>query len=129
MELLPVALRGALVRAGAASRAFNLTVSSVHGPRGVLSVLGARMDEIYPVIPIADRHTLSIGMLRYRDHLHFGVYADPDALPEVARLPHLLAREVRALRASGAHPPTPERESRPGYDVPSARRGAARLAG
>jgi diacylglycerol O-acyltransferase len=125
-ELLPGALRGALLRAGASSRAFNLTVSSVRGPGGVLSVLGARMDEIYPAIPIADQHTLSIGMLRYRDHLHFGVYADPDALPEVARLPLLLAREVRALRTSLDHPPSPEGDPRTGHDARVAQQSAAR---
>jgi diacylglycerol O-acyltransferase len=129
VELLPGALRGVLLRAGASSRAFNLTVSSVRGPSGVLSVLGAPMDEIYPVIPIVEQHTLSIGMLRYRDHLHFGVYADPDALPEVARLPHLLAREVRALR--GSVKPVPPLQPEPGlaYGARSGWHAAGRLAG
>ncbi len=98
LTLVPHALRGAVLRAGAASRAFNLTISSVRAPRGALSILGARVEEIYPVIPIAEQHTLSIGMLTYDDHLHFGAYADPDALPEVTRLPQLLAQEVRALQ-------------------------------
>jgi hypothetical protein len=37
-------------------------------------------------------------MLSYRRHLHFGLYADPDALPDAAHLPELLADEVRTLR-------------------------------
>lgn len=103
---LPSLLRGLVMRAGASSRAFNLTVSNVRGPRIALSVLGARLDEIFPVVPIAEQHALSIGMLSYREHLHFGVHADPDALPHVTRLPHLFEQEVRALQ-----PPTPARST------------------
>ncbi|MGH2840878.1 MAG: WS/DGAT domain-containing protein, partial [Solirubrobacteraceae bacterium] len=119
--LLPGALRGVALRAGAASRAFNLTVSNVRGPRRAMSVLGARAEEIYPVIPIAEQHALSIGMLSYRDHLHFGVYADPDALPHITRLPHLFAQEVRALRPQ-TPPPLPTKRAAP--RAPRVRQGA-----
>ena len=98
VSLLPSVLRGMLVRAGASKRSFNLTVSSIPGPRDALFMLGARLEEIYPVVPIAEEHALSIGMLSYRRHLHFGLYADPDALPDAAHLPDLLADEVRTLR-------------------------------
>ena len=95
--LLPFAMRGVLIRA-ASSRRFNLTVSNVRGPRDPLSVLGARIDEIYPVVPISAQNTLSIGMLSYDEHMHFGVFADPEALPDATRLPDLLAGELRALQ-------------------------------
>jgi hypothetical protein len=39
-------------------------------------------------------------MVRYRNELFFGCYADPDALPEVHELPALLAAELRALAAA-----------------------------
>jgi hypothetical protein len=39
---------------------------------------------------------------RYRDELFIGSYADPRALPEVERLPELLAAEVDALAGRGA---------------------------
>lgn len=94
--LLPSGLRRALLRA-AAPGAFNLSVSSIPGPRKPLYMLGACLDEVYPVVPIAEEQALSIGMLRYHDHLHFGLHADPDALPQAARLPELIADEVRAL--------------------------------
>ena len=48
---------------------------------------GAKLREAYPVVPLAEGHTLSIGMFSYRDWMHFGLYADPEALPEVRRLP------------------------------------------
>jgi WS/DGAT/MGAT family acyltransferase len=95
--LLPGALRAPVLRAVQPSR-FNLTISSVPGPPSALFMHGTRLDELYPVIPIAEQQTLSIGMLPYQGHLHFGLYADPDALPEAARLAELIDAELRALR-------------------------------
>lgn len=99
--LVPQPVRGAIVRAGASRQAFNLTVSNLSGPPQPLYMLGARLEEVYPVIPIAEGHRLSVGMLSYCDHLHFGLSADPHALPQVARLPDLLDGEVRALADGG----------------------------
>jgi hypothetical protein len=36
-------------------------------------------------------------MVRYRQELFFGCYADPDALPEVHRLPALIEAELQEL--------------------------------
>ena len=96
LSLMPSGLRGMVLRA-ASEGSFNLTVSSIPGPRRPLHLLGARLDEIYPVVPVAPDQALSIGMFRYYHHLHFGLHADPDAFPEAARLPELIADEVRAL--------------------------------
>jgi diacylglycerol O-acyltransferase len=42
-------------------------------------------------------------MVRYRQELFFGCYADPDALPEVHRLPALIEAELRALGRAATH--------------------------
>ena len=110
-SLLPSALRAPVLRAAQPGR-FNLTISSVPGPPSALFMHGARLDELYPVIPIAEDQTLSIGMLPYQGHLYFGLYADPDGLPEATRLAELIDEELRALRSSRAdarpaHPPLP----------------------
>jgi hypothetical protein len=47
---------------------------------------GGRVQSIYPVIPIPDRHALSIGVMTYDSGAHFACYADPSALPGVERL-------------------------------------------
>ncbi|MEA2143013.1 MAG: diacylglycerol O-acyltransferase / wax synthase [Solirubrobacteraceae bacterium] len=110
--LLPSALRAPVLRAVQPGR-FNLTISSVPGPPSALFMHGARLDELYPVIPIAEDQTLSIGMLPYEGHLYFGLYADPDGLPEATRLAELIDEELRALRRSAslraidAPPPLP----------------------
>ncbi len=103
LGLLPSALRTPVLRAVAPGR-FNLTISSVPGPRRALSMHGARIDEIYPVIPMTEDQTLSIGMLAYNGHLQFGLYSDPDALPQATRLAELIDDELRALRRARRSP-------------------------
>ena len=87
---------GPAARIAASPRVFNLTVSNVPG-RGSLYMLGAELREAYPVVPVAEGHALSIGMFSYRDHMFFGLYSDPEALPDAERLPGLLNAEIRAL--------------------------------
>lgn len=107
LSLLPSPLRAPVLRA-VAPRRFNLTISSVPGPRSAMFMHGARIEEIYPVIPMAEEQMLSIGMLAYNDHLHFGLYSDPDALPQATRLAELIDGELRALlRARRPRPPLP----------------------
>jgi len=107
LSLLPSPLRAPVLRAVAPGR-FNLTISSVPGPRSALFIQGSQLEEIYPVIPLAEEQTLSIGMLAYNGHLHFGLYSDPDALPQATRLAELIDDELRAmLRARRPRPPLP----------------------
>jgi WS/DGAT/MGAT family acyltransferase len=98
--LIPAWLRSPVVRGLASPRVFNLTVSQSPAPRDALHMLGCEMQEVYSVVPIADRHALAIGMIRYRRELFFGCYADPDALPEIHELPGLLEAEVLGLGAA-----------------------------
>jgi WS/DGAT/MGAT family acyltransferase len=95
--LLPTPLRSRAAKAMATPRQFNLTVSQSPAPRGSLYLLGCELEEVYSVVPIAQGHALAIGMVRYRQELFFGCYADPDALPEVHRLPALIAAELQEL--------------------------------
>ena len=107
--LVPPALRTPVVRALASSRQFNLTVSQSPAPRGSLYLLGCELEEVYSVVPIAQGHGLAIGMVRYRQELFFGCYADPDFLAEVHELPGLLAGELEALAAAAGRPAVAKR--------------------
>jgi WS/DGAT/MGAT family acyltransferase len=100
--LLPAPLRSPIAKAMASARVFNLTISQAPGPRGAVHVLGWAAEEVYSVVPFAERHALAIGMLRYGKELFIGCYADPDALPEVHQLPTLLKAQLRAL-GRGTH--------------------------
>lgn len=101
LGLLPDPLRTGAARMVGSKRVYNLTVSNIPGPRFPLWVLGAQLREAYPVVPIAEDHALSIGIFGYRDHLHFGLYAHPEALPDVRGLPDALNAAVLVLARYG----------------------------
>jgi diacylglycerol O-acyltransferase len=103
--LLPAPLRSPAAKVMATPRQFNLTVSQSPAPRGSLYLLGCALEDVYSVVPITQGHALAIGMVRYRQELFFGCYADPDALPEIHQLPALIETELRELghEATRAH--------------------------
>ena len=103
--LLPTPLRSPVAKAMATPRQFNLTVSQSPAPRGSLYLLGCELEDVYSVVPLAQGHALAIGMVRYRQELFFGCYADPDALPEVHELPALIEAEVHALGRAATRAP------------------------
>ena len=70
----------------ASPRVFNLVVSNIPGPRLPLYMLGCELEEVYPVVPLADGHALSIGMTTVQGEACFGLYADREALPDADRL-------------------------------------------
>ena len=97
LGLLPDPLKNRAAQLASSPRVFNLTVSNIPGPRVPVYMLGAKLNEAYPVVPLAEQHALSIGMFSYMDDLLFGLYADPAVLPEVSRLPEYLHAEITAL--------------------------------
>jgi hypothetical protein len=78
-------------------RAFNLTVSNIPGPSEPLYMLGCPLAEAYPVVPIADRHALSIGVTTVGDGAYFGLYACPEALPQGDWLAGAIDRSIDEL--------------------------------
>jgi WS/DGAT/MGAT family acyltransferase len=101
---LPAPLKQAAAQLAASPRMYNLTVSNVPGPRVPVYLLGAELEEAYPVIPLADDHALAIGIFTYCDRAFFGAYADPQALPDVDLMPQALAAAIAELRERIASP-------------------------
>jgi diacylglycerol O-acyltransferase len=82
VKYLPRMAQHALTRRIASPRTFNLTVSNIPGPREPMYMLGCELEAAYPVVPIADKHALSIGMTTIRDQACFGLYAASETLPD-----------------------------------------------
>ncbi|HET8672084.1 MAG TPA: wax ester/triacylglycerol synthase family O-acyltransferase [Thermoleophilaceae bacterium] len=97
LGFLPDPLKGVAARFAASPRAYNVTISNIPGPKEPLYMLGARLEEAYPIVPLSEEHALSVGVFGYNGHAHFGFYADPRALPDVAELPAAIDAEIRAL--------------------------------
>ncbi len=100
---LPGVLKTPAARLVGSKRVYNLTVSNIPGPRFPVYMAGAKLDHAYPVVPLAEGHALSIGMFSYRESICFGLYADPEALPEVRRLPAALDIALSELRGGRPH--------------------------
>src|SRR6476469_8519498 len=71
-------------------RLFNVVVTNVPGPQFPLYAAGARMLEMYPVVPLAAGQALSIGLTSYDGGVFFGLNADRDAMYDVEVLGSLL---------------------------------------
>jgi diacylglycerol O-acyltransferase len=82
----PRMLQHAASHVVASPRVFNLVVSNIPGPRVPLYMLGCELKEVYPVVPLAEGHALSIGMTTVQRDACFGLYADREALPDADRL-------------------------------------------
>jgi hypothetical protein len=113
LGILPTALRRRAAHAFASPRAYNLVVSNIPGPADPVYMLGAQLEEAYPVVPLSERHALSIGIFSYREHLHFGIYADPMVLHDAAELPTALGMSFRALERGIARGPVRGRRGSP----------------
>ncbi len=100
----PPTLHSMAARAASAAsrRLFNLVVSNVPGPQHPLYASGARMLASYPVVPLARRQALSIGLTSYDGGVYYGLNADRDAMADLQVLadsiPEALAELVESVR-------------------------------
>lgn len=61
----------------------NVTTASIPGPTVRLYLAGARMIEVFPVLPLIANEPLGVGALSYAGALSIGVVADRDAYPDL----------------------------------------------
>ncbi|MCU1604768.1 MAG: Diacylglycerol O-acyltransferase [Modestobacter sp.] len=88
---------GARAASGLSRRLFNLVVTNVPGPQTPLYAGGARMVEVFPVVPLARGQGLAIGMTSYDGTVYVGLNADRDSLSDVDVLADLIEQEVAYL--------------------------------
>lgn len=96
-ERIPPVLHGLITRALDTTRLFNVTITNVPGPPVTLYAFGARMTDIWPLVPIAADHTLAVAIVSYEDALMFGVNADADALADADVLRDGIAAGLQTL--------------------------------
>ena len=74
---------GARLASQFSSQLYNVLVTNVPGPPRPLYALGARMLDMFPVVPLAGGQAVAIGITSYDGGVHYGLTADRDALPDV----------------------------------------------
>lgn len=88
---------GARVASGFTRRLFNLVVTNVPGPQFPLYAAGARMLEMYPVVPLAKGQAVSVGLTSYDGGVYYGLNADRDAMPDIDVLAGLIEESLAEL--------------------------------
>lgn len=73
-------------------KSFNLLLTNVPGPQFPLTLLGARLVELYPLAPLFKSQALSVAVFSYDGGLGWGLNADWTLVPDL----HLLADDLRA---------------------------------
>lgn len=74
--------------------------TNVPGPRQPLYVLGRRLVELLPYVPIAVRVRVGVAVMTYCDDVAFGITADYDNAPEVDLLARAIERVIADLAGS-----------------------------
>ena len=93
---------GARAVSGISRRIFNLVVTNVPGPQVPLYAAGARMLEMFPVVPLVAGQGLAVGITSYDGALCYGLNGDRDALADVDVLAQALDEALDELLATVA---------------------------
>lgn len=72
-----------LFRTAMRMRTYNLIITNVPGPPFPLYMLGARLDAIYPMVPLMQNQNLGIALFSYDGSVYWGFNADWESFPEV----------------------------------------------
>jgi diacylglycerol O-acyltransferase len=98
-------------------RFFNLVVTNVPGPQVPLYLLGRRLSEVFPMVPLAGRQALGVAIMSYDGSINFGLVGDYDALPDLDGLARDFEEALAELAALAgvtlerpAAPRRPDRE-------------------
>jgi len=62
-------------------RLFNLVVTNVPGPQFPLYMMGRRLLDVFPMVPLARRQALCVGIMSYDGSINFGLIGDYSAFP------------------------------------------------
>jgi hypothetical protein len=89
---------GARVASGLSRRVFNLVITNVPGPQNAMYAAGAQLAAVYPVIPLAKRQGLAIGLTSYRGEVFYGLNADREAMPDLDVLSECVVESLAELR-------------------------------
>jgi len=90
-------------------RFFNLVVTNVPGPQFPLYLLGRRMLDPFPMVPLAKNQGLGVALLSYDGAINFGVVGDYDLLWDIDDFADDLRESLAELAGiAGVNLTTPE---------------------
>jgi WS/DGAT/MGAT family acyltransferase len=87
-----------LIKFASHMEAFDLILTNIPGPQMPLYMMSARLESVYPVVPLMPRQTLGIALFSYDGSVFWGIQADREAFPDLPRFVADLEASYRALR-------------------------------
>ncbi|MEA2362904.1 MAG: diacylglycerol O-acyltransferase / wax synthase [Thermoleophilaceae bacterium] len=105
----PSTIMGQASRLMARQRFFNLVVTNVPGPQFPLYLLGRRMLDPFPMVPLAKNQGLGVALLSYDGAINFGIVGDFDLMWDLDEFAQDLRESLAELAVTaGVELSTPE---------------------
>jgi hypothetical protein len=102
-EFAPPVLLNPTAAINFSTRLFNMLVTNFPGPQVPFFVLGRELTAVYPIGFLAQNHALAVAMFSYNGHMHFGLLADRDTVPDLETIAGYMDECVQELLdAAGA---------------------------
>jgi diacylglycerol O-acyltransferase / wax synthase len=103
---------------------FNLVCTNVPGPQSPLYLLGHKLLDWYPYVPVGGEMAVNCAILSYNGTVYFGFSGEVHAAPDLRRLETLLRRSFAELREAAEISPPRSRtvrrtkRAKPAVEVP-----------
>jgi diacylglycerol O-acyltransferase / wax synthase len=96
-DFAPPTVASQAARLQSAQRFFNLVVTNVPGPQFPLYLMGRRLERIFPMVPLAQRQAVCVGIFSYDGQVNFGLIGDYDAMSDLEELADDLSASLQEL--------------------------------
>lgn len=104
LGLLPAGLHRLAARGVYRGRHFSAIVSNMPGPSVPLSLAGAPIRDVYPVLPLAEQVPLAVGSLGWAGQFCVSVTADAERLPAAGTLANRIVDAIEKMQAAAGLP-------------------------
>jgi diacylglycerol O-acyltransferase len=99
---------------------FNLVCTNVPGPQVPLYLLGQKMVQCYPYVPVGGEMAVNCAILSYNGTVYFGFSGDTHAAPDLRRLEKLLQECFEEMRSAVGVQPLRKKRTTKSREKPTA---------
>jgi hypothetical protein len=93
----------------ATSGPINMIVTNVPGPQIPLYMIGSKLLEMFPQVPLLENTGLGVALFSYDGKLFWGFNADPELVPDLGAFVSAIGKSFRQLKETASVRPAPAR--------------------
>jgi WS/DGAT/MGAT family acyltransferase len=97
---MPAAVVSTVAETLSVHRLANVVATNVPRPPSTRWLCGARVEDLFPIVPIADGLGLGLAVFSYDGTLQVGLYADRDLVPDLDKLRMSIEESFRELASA-----------------------------